>query len=122
MEVSFMAKLTGPLHSLSASGSIGGSLTMLQQHGRAIGKKKSKPGGQASAAQLARRALYQACVSGWNAYDAAQKAAWKPAADAAQITPFNAYMRASLRNGGPLNLTIWDSGATTWDNGATTWI
>ena len=117
-----MAKLTGPLHSLTASGSIGHSLTLLHSAGRNIAKKKSAPGGKPSAAQLTRRTLYQACAAGWSLLSPAQKATWTAPAKAANITPFNAYMAAALRAGGPIDVTVWDAGTTTWDAGTTTWI
>jgi hypothetical protein len=116
-----MAKVTGPLHSITASGSIGGTLTMLRQSMRNIAKKKSKPGGQPSAAQLARRAAYKTAAAAWSALTTEQKAAWKPAADAAQITPFNAYMRAMLRAWQAGGASPWDNGATSWDAGASIW-
>lgn len=116
-----MATLKGPLHSLTASGSLGQSLTFLQSKGRAIGKKKSKPGGQASPAQLARRALYKQCTNAWNALDSGAKATWNAAGQAAQISGFNAFMAWALKGGISAGSTTWDAGATTWDNGSTYW-
>lgn len=116
-----MAKVTGPLHSLTASGSIGNTLTMLRQMRTNIAKKKSKPGGQPSAAQVARRAFYRQACADWMALTIPQKAAWKPAADAAQVTPFNAYMSAALAAYVPGTGTAWDDGAAVWDGGAAIW-
>jgi hypothetical protein len=116
-----MAKVTAPLHSLTASGSIGNTLTMLRALSRNIAKKKSKPGGTPSAAQLARRAYYRQASADWMALTNLQKAAWKPAADAAQITPFNAFMRAALKAYSPASGVAWDSGSATWDGGTAVW-
>lgn len=116
-----MAKVTAPLMSISASGSIGQTLTMLKQMHRNIAKKKGKPGGQPSAAQLARRAFYAQAAADWSALNPAQKLAWKPAADAAQITPFNAYMRAALNAYQPGTGAPWDAGAAIWDGGSAVW-
>lgn len=113
-----MAKVSGPLHSLEASGTVGSTLTMLKQQGRQLAKFKSKPGGTPSPAQLAQRARYRAAVDAWNLLDPAGKAAWKPTADAKRITPFNAFLAANIDNAG----TVWDGGSTTWDNGNTSWI
>lgn len=116
-----MAKVKGPLMSVSASGSIANTLTMLRASALNIAKKKSKPGGSPSAAQLARRAFYRQAANDWSALDANAKAAWKPAADARQVTPFNAYMSAQLATFTGGATTVWDGGTTTWDNGTTVW-
>lgn len=116
-----MAKTTNPLHSVSASGSIGNTLTLLKQFGRNIAKKKSRPGGAPSAAQLARRAYYRAAAQDWIALSPAQKAEWKPWADAAHITPFNAYMSARLAEYTGDPGVQWDAGAAVWDGGSAVW-
>lgn len=116
-----MAKVTAPLHSITASGSIGGTLTMLRAMSRNIAKKKSKPGGEPSAAQLARRAYYRQASAEWMALTPLQKATWKPAADAAQITPYNAYMSAALAAYSPAAGVAWDAGAAVWDGGTAVW-
>lgn len=116
-----MAKVTGPLHSLTASGSIGGTLTMLRQFSNNIAKKKSRPGGAASAAQLARRAFYRQAAADWMALTVPQKQAWKPAGDARQVTAFNAYMSSRLAEYSPATGTPWDAGAAVWDGGTAIW-
>ena len=116
-----MAKVKGPLMSVSASGSIANTLTMLRASARNIAKKKSQPGSPPSAAQLARRAFYRQAANDWSALDANAKAAWKPAADARQVTPFNAYMSARLAEFSPAAGVAWDGGAAVWDNGAAVW-
>jgi len=116
-----MAKVTGPLHSLTASGSIGNTLTMLRQMRTNIAKKKSKPGGQPSTAQIVRRAYYRQASADWMALTPLEKAAWKPAGDAAQITPYNAYMSAALEAYIPGTGAAWDAGAAVWDGGAAIW-
>ena len=116
-----MAKVTGPLHSLTASGSIGGTLTMLRQFSTNIAKKKGRPGGTASAAQLARRAFYRQAAADWMALTVPQKAAWKPAGDARQVTAFNAYMSSRLAEYSPGTGTAWDGGAAVWDGGTAVW-
>lgn len=116
-----MAKVTAPLHSMTASGSIGSTLTMLRAMSRNIAKKKSQPGGAPSAAQLARRAYYRQASADWMALTPLQKAAWKPAADAAQITPFNAYMSAALASYSTTASVAWDAGTAVWDGGTAVW-
>jgi hypothetical protein len=116
-----MAKVSGPLHSISASGTVGNTLTMLRQFQTNIAKKKGKPGGAPSAQQLARRAYYRQASADWMALTPLEKSAWKPGADAKQITPFNAYMSARLAafaSGAGLQ---WDGGTAQWDGGAAVW-
>lgn len=116
-----MAKVTAPLMSMTASGSIANVLTMLRASSRNIAKKKGAPGGTPSAAQLARRAFYQSAAADWSAMTAPQKAAYAAAAAARQITPFNAYMSERLQAYNPAAGTQWDAGAAVWDGGATVW-
>jgi hypothetical protein len=117
-----MAKVSGPLMSVTATGSIAQTLTMLRQSGRNIAKRKSSPGGAPSAAQLARRAYYRQASADWMALTPLEKSAWKPAADAAQITPYNAYMSAALAAYSPATGVSWDTGAAVWDGGSAVWI
>jgi len=116
-----MAKVTAPLHSMTASGSIGGTLTMLRALSRNIAKKKSKPSGAPSQAQIERRAYYRQASADWMALTPLEKAAWKPAADAKQITPYNAYMSAALAQYLPGAGVAWDGGAAQWDGGSAVW-
>lgn len=116
-----MAKVKGPLHSLTASGTVGGTLTLLRQFRTDIAKKKSRPSGQPSAAQLARRAFYQQAAADWMALTVPQKAAYNAAADARQITPFNAYMSARLATFTGGAGIAWDNGAAQWDGGSAVW-
>lgn len=116
-----MAKLIGPLHSLAASGTIAGTLTVLSQFGTHIAKKKPSPGGQPSAAQLARRATYRAACNQWRQLSQPDKAAWTIAAQPRQITAFNAFVSHYMLTHANADSTVWDNGTTTWDNGTTTW-
>lgn len=116
-----MAKVTGPLQSMTASGSIGATITMLHQFSRGIAKKKSAPRGAPSSAQVARRDFYRTAANQWAALSQPAKDAYKPAAIAARITAFNAYMRETLNTFGAPSATIWDGGATAWDGGSTAW-
>lgn len=117
-----MAKVTGPLMSMTASGSIGNTITVLRQLSRNIAKLKSKPGGRPTSKQIARRAYYQQASANWMKLTPLQKAAYRPAADAAQITPYNLYMRQALNAYVPGTPAVWDSGIAIWDAGSAIWI
>jgi hypothetical protein len=102
---------------MTASGSVGDTLTLLRQFGRNIAKRKSKPTGAPSAAQLAHRALYRNAVNTWNQLTDQEKASYASAANAARYNPFNAFLAVALKQ----TATTWDAGTTTWDADATTW-
>jgi len=116
-----MAKVTGPLHSLSASGSIGSTITMLRSMSRNIAKKKSAPRGQPTATQLARREKYRARAAGWSLLSPADQDDWRTIGAARQITGFNAYISAGLAAGGAVGGVQWDGGSAVWDGGSAVW-
>lgn len=107
--------------SITASGTIANTVTMLRQLSRNIAKKKSRPTGAPSNAQAGRRAYYRQASAAWMVLTPIEKSAYKPGADAAQITPYNLYMRDALRAYIPTTNTVWDGGLTTWDSGTTVW-
>ena len=93
-----MAKVSGPFMSRSASGSLGDSITMLNQLARNIARRKSKPTGAPSLAQLAQRGKYAAAVAAWNALSSVSKESWRPLADSLGLTPFNVFVRSELQS------------------------
>ena len=120
-----MAKTKHALFSLAASGSLAGQLLFANQRGKQIARsmrglrsaavqRRTTP---PSAAQMARRATYAAACAAWQALTTNQREAYRAAADAARITPFNLYLKTALRQTG----TAWDGGSSTWDNGASVW-
>lgn len=116
-----MAKLTGPLHSLSAAGGIGNTVLFQGSATGAIARRFFSPSNPRTAAQTARRIAYQSAVADWHALTAEEKSQWKEAGKARHITGFNAFLSATLPHGVPATGTTWDGGATTWDGGTTTW-
>ncbi len=115
-----MARITHPLHSLAASGSIGSRLTFSRVKSGGVVKNWSKPTDRKTAAQLAQRAAYQSGIAYWKTLTTAQKLLYNTTAEKEHITGFNLFMRGWLTPAAPSG-TIWDGGATTWDGGATTW-
>lgn len=116
-----MAKVTAPLMSLTASGSIANVLTMLHTNARQVAKRKSAPTGAASPFQTARRAFYQLAAADWRALDQPTRTTYQPAADAARITLYNAYMAARLATFATGLGILWDQGAAVWDGSAAVW-
>lgn len=115
-----MAKITHPLHSLAASGSIGHRLTFSNVKIGSVVKNWSKPTDRKTAAQLAQRTAYQAGIADWKTLTTEQHELWNTTAQQERMTGFNLFMRGWLTPTPPAG-TIWDSGTTTWDAGTTTW-
>jgi hypothetical protein len=91
-----MAKVIGPLLSLSASGSVADTFTHRNTMGRAIVGKKIRTQTSRSDAQLARRAVYQGICSTWNSFTGKQKEPWIALGKARGLTGFNAYCSSEL--------------------------
>ena len=91
-----MAQLTGPLHSETARGTIGGALTF-SMHGiypkvRYQKKQKYTP----TASQLAVRAVYASAVAGWNGLDVISKGYYSARADTLMMSGYNLYVQEFL--------------------------
>lgn len=115
-----MAKVSNPLMSMSAAGSIGSMLTYSTTTSSPVAKRMSAPAKRTSTAQQARRALYLDAVSSWNALTDIEKTAYSEAAAPLKITGYNMYLSQHIAPP-PSAGTIWDDGETTWDGGATLW-
>lgn len=96
-----MAKITNPLFSMSASGSIGDAVTFTQTARGAVAKRFSKPSGLPAAGQVAQRAAYAAAVASWNALPAQDKAAWTITGKARGVSGYNAYLSANIGGATP---------------------
>lgn len=115
-----MAKITSPLMSITAAGSIGSMLTFSTTTSSPVAKRMSAPAKRTSAAQQARRVIYIDAVSGWHALTETEKAEYSAQAKPLNITGYNLFLSQILTAAPPAG-TIWDTGATTWDAGATIW-
>ena len=113
-----MAKVTGPLMSMSATGQLGRQIIFagLGKGSRAYQLKPPKGTGNP-----ARKSLYADGCAAWQALTNEQKQVFVEAARPLKLTGFNLYMRDYLSAGPAPSGTQWDGGATTWDGGATTW-
>lgn len=113
-----MAKVTGPLLSMEAAGTLGKLLTFT-----ATGKghrvyKFSPPRGTGDAG---RKAHYAAGCAAWRALDEEGKQGYNESARPLKLTGFNLYMREYMNAYNLPSGTTWDGGSTTWDGGSTTW-
>lgn len=90
-----MAKLGGPLMSMSASGTVGNIITFATWKGRPYVRTRVIPSNPKSAAQLGVRAMMTFLSQQWAGLSTANKATWDAAADARKISPFNAFVAAN---------------------------
>lgn len=71
-----MAKLTGPLMSFSASGTVGRAATFRQDNGRNVGQLKRQRPDNPTARQSAARAIWQRACQQWYAESNDTRAKW----------------------------------------------
>lgn len=71
-----MALVTGPLMSMSATGSVGKALTFSNSKGAPVARGYKVPSNPNTAAQQAQRALMSAAVAGWKNLQSLAKTAW----------------------------------------------
>lgn len=91
-----MAKLTGPLFSLEASGTIGEAVTYSNWKGRAYARARVVPNNPRSALQTGIRAMFAFIAAVWDGLSAPDRATWDAAGEAAQYSGFNAYVKANM--------------------------
>ena len=92
-----MARVTGPLMSVDASGQFGKSLVFAKWKGRNYVRKLVIPANPDSAAQKGVRAMMSFLAAGWKSLGAPAKASWATIAAAASFSPFNAYVQTGLK-------------------------
>jgi len=92
-----MVKLTGPIMSLAAGGSVGKVLTVANWKGRPYAKKFSIPTNNQQAAQLGIRAVMGFLSNQWASLSAAEQATWENLAASKDLSPFNAYLGYNLQ-------------------------
>lgn len=94
-----MARVTGPLHSDTASGSFAKALVFSHWKGdRKYVRERIIPMNPKAAKQVGVRALMGYCAHLWNSIKAASSASWQDLANAAAISTFNAYIQAALND------------------------
>lgn len=91
-----MARLTGPLHSDDARGSIKGGVTYSGWRGRAYARATVTPRNPKSAKQLGVRGMMSFLAASWAAIKVASAASWQGLADAGIFSTYNAYVQHNL--------------------------
>lgn len=93
-----MVKVSGPMFSMSAAGTLGDAITFAQWKGRAYVRERVKPANPKSDKQLSVRAMLQFLSTDWNQITSGDKATWNAMADADVVSAFNAYIGANLKS------------------------
>lgn len=111
-----MAKVSGPLMSLSATGALAGQIIFAGLNGgsRAYALRQAKVTGTP-----ARKQRYAMGCTAWQTLSQMEKSSWAQTGQLAGLNGFQAFMSNWLNTWAPVSGTIWDGGATTWDGGAT---
>lgn len=90
-------KVSGPMMSMSASGTIGGLVTASIWKGRPYFRLRVTPSNPKSAGQTSTRAMFRFLSQQWASLTSLNQATWDDLAAADNVTPFNAFMRANQR-------------------------
>lgn len=86
-------KVTGPMFSLEASGTVGGVITASKWKGRAYFRTRVTPANPRSAQQTAQRAMWKFITQIWSHMSAGDQASWDTLGGQRSISPFNAYTK-----------------------------
>ncbi len=95
-----MAGVTGPLFSLSASGTIGDAIVYATWKGRPYVRKHAIPANPKSVGQVSVRAMLKFLTQYWASLTAGEQADWETRAAATDISPFNAFVSYSAKRWG----------------------
>lgn len=91
-----MVKLTGPIQSLAASGSIAKAVTVSNWKGRQYLKRHETPRDPHSGAQLANRAMMRFLVEQWPTLTSANHQTWNQLAAQTNIAAYSAFLGHNL--------------------------
>jgi len=91
-----MAKVKGPLFSLTAFGTVGNLLTYRRTPGKVAAYVKPVPTDRESGCQLMQRASFASAVSAWGALPGASKAWWNMYAAGMRISGYISFMKSAL--------------------------
>jgi len=92
-----MAKVTGPLFSMSASGTIGKAITFATWKGKEYCRSYAIPSNPQSVKQTNLRDAFALTVAYWQAQDSSSKATWNTFAEGTGKSGFNQFVERSLK-------------------------
>jgi hypothetical protein len=91
-----MAKVTGPLMSIAASGTFGGTLVFSIWNGRAYVRERVIPTNPKSSMQTGVRSMWKFLSKFWTSIASNTKLTWATIAESQQISNFNAFMQYNM--------------------------
>lgn len=91
-----MARVTGPLFSLEASGTIGKTITFGKWKGRPYTRQRVIPTNPRSASQTGNRSMFSFLTKQWASLIAVEQGDYDAAAEAAQLSAFNVFVQANM--------------------------
>lgn len=91
-----MAKVTGPLMSITASGTFGKTLVYSRWKGRPYVRERVIPDNPRSALQTGVRSLWKFLAKYWETISAPNKLTWAVVAGPQEISNFNGYMQYNM--------------------------
>lgn len=94
-----MAKITGPLMSVSARGRIGGSLVFRETKGIPVAQKFTKVHDRKSPAQLEHRNRFRGVVAAWKTHTPEEKATLEPKVRGLPLTTYDYYVKRFFETG-----------------------
>jgi len=92
-----MARVTGPLMSVDASGTLAGALTYAKWRGRNYVRRHAVPSNPRTQAQVAARAIVAFLGPQWKSLSPGDQVSWLLPADAKKISKFNEYVAVNAR-------------------------
>lgn len=92
-----MARTTGPLMSMSASGSLAGTLTYAHWKGRPYVRQLVTPANPKSQAQYYTRSMMRFLSQVWALLSPTAQAMWDDLAKQGNFSPFNAFVRLNMK-------------------------
>lgn len=95
-----MAKVTGPLLSMDASGSVAGAMVFAKWKGRPYVRQLVIPSNPKSGAQVGVRAMMKFLSQSWAGLSSMIKATWETQAAAITASTFNAFVKDNMASWG----------------------
>lgn len=117
-----MAKVTNPLMSCSANGSIGQILNFQNQAGMQIARQYKATNKQASPSQKVNRLRYATTSNEWLKLPIEIRQDYVKRAEKEKLSGFNLFLKEQLTQiKKPLKYS-WDDAASKWDGGQSVWM
>ena len=91
-----MVKLTGPCMSMTASGTLGNTLTFSIWKGRPYARQRVIPANPRSASQTGIRAMFKFLAQEWATLGASPQASYEADAEAKSISAYNEYISTNM--------------------------